>query len=184
MAPLPANGTNRLWVDYTTGRVAHTFSLRYPQLSTLGDALAAGQAFLATLQTALPNDWAVTGARWQAAGSDITMPTALGVLTGFVGTGGVMQDAEDEPREYVWVGRTALTGRRWELSLYGLKIQTPATYRYQTSNMPPSLQAAIDVLGTMAQAGEIIGIDGVGPLVYPYVNVNYNSYWESRSRRS
>lgn len=184
MAPLPTNNTAVLFVDYTTGGAAHTVQLRVPASQGVNVGLGVMAAFLMALQGVLPNAWAVTGTRYRAQNSNLTLPVAPGALDGFVGTGGAQVVRANEALEFVWVGRSPSTGRRWELSLYGIRLSAPDDFRYSTSNMPPSLATATDTLISASAAAEIVSIDGDEPIVYPYVNVNYNSYWESRLRRN
>jgi len=42
--------------------------------------------------------------------------------------------------------------------------------------------AGIAQLILAADIGSWIAIDGLGPLVYTFVSVNFNSYWEEQAR--
>jgi hypothetical protein len=183
MAPLPDNNTAVLYMDYTTGRRQHTAQIRLPSSQSPAAGVGVLVSVLTSLQTVLPNTWAVQGWRFRAQGQTITLPYAAGASGVFVGTGDPNLPEMEEAREWVFVGRSTAQGRRWELSLYGIKYNTPADYRYNTADMPPGLQDALDNLTDAAAGQFIVAIDGDEPVIYPYVNVNYNSYWESRARR-
>lgn len=183
MAPLPGNSTAVLYVDYTTGRRAHTFQVRFDNVEGPSAAGEAALAFLEPLALVLPPEWAITGTRYRAIGSSITLPIQVAGLEDFTGNGPASLAEVNEPQEWVWVGRGLVSGRRVEVSLYGLLLATPDDYRYTSANAPPSLNAARAALEGGAPSN-FITIGGDLPVWYPYVNVNNNSYWETRARRS
>ena len=183
MAPLPPNNTGRIFYDYTTGRVQHHFSLRFDSPTTIAALDVTAEAVLNALQLVLPDAWTVLGARIQQPGATISLPFTGSRLIGFTGTGGGMKGAVSEPEEYVWVGRSLTEGRRWEMSLYGILIGIPDDFRYEGPGLPPSFGAVIDTIDSAVATGTTVAIDGGEFVIYPYVNVNYNSYWEQRARR-
>jgi len=180
MAPLPSNNTAVLYIDYTTGARQHTFQCRYIEATPANAILAVG-SFLDALKLVLTAGWRVLAARTRAVGAVITLPTTLSpFLTSFAGDSGQGLDGFNEAREFVWVGRGLQAGRRVEVSLYGLVLGTPNDYRYEAAGGPPSLANARTQLGVAPNTFSTVS--GEAALWYPYVNVNYNSYWESRSR--
>lgn len=182
MAPLPANNTDVLFLDYTTGRREHTMQLRFAA-GGLGVAETVLGEFLDALQLVLVNTWRVLGGRVRLEGSNITLPTTLSSnLVNFEGGSNTPLGEVNEPREWVWSGRGAATGRRVDISVYGIVIDTPASYRYLHASAAPSLGAARGVLESELLAP--ISIGGDRAIWYGYTNVNYNSYWETRARRS
>lgn len=179
MAFNPA-ATARLFLDYTTGRREHTMMARYTGTLTEGTQFALLD-FLEAVQAVLPEAWAPIRLRRAAAGTEITLPVGMiPQLAAFRGTATGEFPEVFEPREHTFVGRSVSTGAKARLSLYGLTYQTPADYRWEGSGMPAGLINAIAKLE--APIALFIGIDGNKPDWYPYVNVNYNSYWERRQR--
>jgi len=180
MAPLPSNNTAVLYIDYTTGVRQHTLQCRYIE-ATSANAMLAVASFLDALKLVLAAGFRVLSARQRAVGAAITLPTTLSpALAAFAGDSGVGLDGFNEAREYVWVGRGLQAGRRVEVSLYGVVLGTPNDFRYETAGGPPSLANARAQL--TAEPSVFSTISGEAAVWYPYVNVNYNSYWETRSR--
>lgn len=189
MAPLSPNATDRLFYDYITadaaqGGIEHTLMVRFqggaediPQVhQDVTDFLTAVGA--ARFQTG----WRILRARYAAEGSNISLPTVLPPgLSTFVGTAG------DNPRyfeavEATFQGRSPTSGRRVDISLYGMAgVSTNDFYRIEVGNANyPWLGPAVAALN-----GAVNGfraIDHTEPDWYPYVNLNFNSYWERRLR--
>lgn len=180
MAPLPDNSTGVMFFDYTTGSVQHTAQLRFgpgsgPAIVTLFTELALA------MTNVLASAWRVLGVRQRAAGAMIALPYAsAGTLLGFMPASGVGLDPVNEPREYRWVGRGSTSGRRVTFSLYGVTIGTPPSYRYPAEGGPPSLNEVYSRL--MGGYSGLVTVGGDAPIWQPYVNVNYNSYWETEAR--
>lgn len=186
MAPLPVENTARLFVDYEVANVGHTMQLRLAGGASPIAALDNLAYILGFCSAFLPTSWMVTGVRLAQAGSTVTNPVNYqsSELYGFVGTGGTALAAVDHPRQLVWVGRSLTSGRRVRLSLYGALVTTPANYRFgpgETVFASAEVIAALNVMGANSQA---VCIDGTATRWYSYVNVNYNSYWESERRSS
>lgn len=183
LPPLPANNTARLFVDYTTGVYPHSLVCRLRAGVSVLTGLGAVAAFLAPLQDNLPQNWAVTGARFQAAGAAFSLPVALGELTGFEGTNGeFFVGANQEPRQTNFTGRSIETGRDVRVGLFGLVYITPGNFRLTRDGISLSVGAALDELATAQESGAFCAIDGATVLWNQYGNVNYNSYWETEVR--
>lgn len=186
---LPENLTDRTFVDYVTGAgpgaVEHTFQMR----STPGalDASDSQQRILAVLSAygagSFWAGWRVVRIRFQAAGTTVTLPQSIiPALASFVGTAAGSQP-NNAPIELSFQGRSATTGRRVDLSLFGAGINpadVPAGYRVPVTPGVGPYGAVIAALG--ADPNAFITKDITSPSWYPYVNVNFNSYWERRAR--
>lgn len=177
---LPANSTNRLFLDYNDTIHNHTAVIRYGDGFQPSDLEAWLVALLESLEPAMVQGWAVTGARYQEAGSIVTFPAFLPDVTGFTASGSQQLDAREAPRQTVFVGRGRNTGRRVRLGFFGLVYFTPGTYRFD--GLLPSW--ATNTLNTLDSESVNFGITigGDAPTWYRYVNVNYNSYWETEAR--
>jgi hypothetical protein len=153
-------------------------------LATEVDVCDTVASLLGFAASSLPATWVVTGARYAAIGSNISLPVDLSIsdLLGFAGTDTDPFPAVEHPRELVWVGRSQLTGRRARFSLYGSIIATPANYRLGPGETVWAGSTFIAALNAASAAGQFISIDGTPVQWYPYVNVNYNSYWETERR--
>lgn len=190
MPPLPANSTNRLFVDYLTGNETgsqqHTTSVRYnPVTLDVGDVQ---EAFLDVLQgigaALFRTGWRVVGTRVQAAGSDISLPvTTIVSLAGFTGTASPTYTPRLEAVEMTFQGRSSVSGRSVDFSLYTAVIDVGPNFRYASGDVAaPWVATALAALRAGTTAGAFQAISGDAPIWYDYVNLNYNSYWERRLR--
>lgn len=184
MAPLPQNNTRRLFVDYEVANVPHSLQLRLGDVAVLTSAINNLAYILDWVKGALPTTWVVTGVRQANQGSNITVPVDYSAtdLFGFAGTSGSSFPPVDHPRQLNYVGRSLTTGRRVRLGLYGALITTPANYRLGPGETVFASAEVFAALAAMAGAGQLVTIDGTAPSFNQYVNVNYNSYWETEAR--
>lgn len=190
MAPLPTNGTGRIYFDYVTSNVtglarAHTLQWRFggdPTATYLDSLQSKFLSFLNALASSrLRPGWKVTGVRFSSAGNNFSVPVAvLPALASFVGNNATATwPLPQESLELTWQGRSPLTGRRVDFSLYGFATQAINALR-DNSSVP-------FVLNTVAVLNAdtpplLTAIDGTRATWYPYVNYNYNSYWEGELR--
>ena len=189
MAPLPANQTPRLFVDYISGNlptsIEHTMSFRAGVGGTPIDLDALQgkvTSFLLGIGAAnLRNGWRVIRVRFQNGGEDFSVPYPLiSSLEGFSGSSSVSLTQDREAIEWSFVGRSFVSGRRVKVSVYGLTVGIPPTFRL-TAGAVPWVNAAVAALNEPTEP-RLRAIDGTPVNFYPYVNVQYNSYWETRIR--
>jgi hypothetical protein len=177
MAPLPPENTARFWVDYSDGNHPHTLLLRYSPSAGLSAIQAVAAEFLAALSTDLYL-LTITGARAAASGSVVSVPEAWG---GDATYGSAAQPPASAPLQLCFVGRTTF-GRIAKWFMYGFKGVVPDSYRFFPGD-DSVLDAAVTILRNAALTGKLLAIDGELPSVYPYVNIQFNSYWETQARR-
>lgn len=195
MAPLPPNSTARVYFDYDSGSGAnalnHTVQVRY--IGPADNGVAAQTAFLALLNAIGPGNfnagWSVNTVRVAPFNQDFSVPVPLiAGLNSFVGTDGTPLASFEEALEHTFQGRSPSTGRRVDLSLYGISFlagQVPGDYRVQegASGIGLIVRNAVTALTNGVSANQsFVAIDGTGPVWYGYMNVNFNSYWERRKR--
>lgn len=186
MAPLPQNSTARYFFDYVTGNAAtsqeHTVQMRVANPVTDVSAQDGFLALLNAMGTArFGNGWRVLRVRYQASGSDFSVPIALTAsLAAFVGTGGAVSPPS-EAIELTFQGRSRVSGRRGDLSLYGT-VGYSLTTNYRLTPGEASWVGAAVLELNQAEAGLWLAIDSTGLEWYPYANWNYNSYWERKLR--
>jgi hypothetical protein len=184
MAPLPDSSTARFWMDYTVAGSPHSLMVRFTEPTAapadVADVLASVLGFV---EGSLADSFVVTGARVAAVNEEFSLPFSLvGTdLAGFTGAGGTIP-ANEEPRELVYVGRSQVSGRRSRFSLYGALITTPGNYRLGPGETAFANSAVFAALNSAGSIGIFLAIDGTISLWYSYVNVNYNSYWETQAR--
>lgn len=177
MAPLPDNNTPVVFVDYADASVTHTLQWRYNQaLSSAEQALARIVDFFEALDPVLYQIF-VTGARVRPESSVISMPiTWPGAST--YGAGDV--PLVNVPREIRFIGRSE-DGRRVSWSMYDFIGVTPENYRIMEGDIA-GLDNAIAVLRAASADLDVVTISSISPIIYPYVDFNFNSYWERQRR--
>lgn len=190
MAPLPANNTSRWFFDYVTGSASysleHTIGLRFNQTLPGSGDQAPQTRFLAILNAfgtvAFRTGWRVIRVRYQGQGTSFSLPvSALAGLAAFVGTGATAgAGSVTECQEATFQGRSFTTGRKVDFSLFGLVVGVPEGFRYTGTN-PAYLPNVVAQLNNFSEA-PIVTVDGTTAQWYPYMNMNFNSYWERRQR--
>lgn len=186
MAPLPQNATARYFFDYVTGNAAtsqnHTVQVRCSNETTPEDAQEAFWSLLTAMGSArFGSGWRVIRVRYQAAGTDFSIPVTLGAtLASFVGTGGNVSPPS-EAIELTFQGRSFTSGRRGDLSLYGT-VGYSLTTNYRLT--PGEASWVGDAVAVLNSVETIVwrAVDGTRLTFYPYANWNYNSYWERKLR--
>lgn len=178
MAPLPANSTPVLFVDYTFNGEGHTMAFRGSVNATAAELAAVAQSFLDEAESLLADGWTVTGTRFRAQGTDFTVPgPTLGPLT----PGGGPLNPVNNPRYASFIGRGNLDGRRARIFVYGLTFPMQEDYRFgPTEN--GVLNSMRNVLQAASVAGTLTTVGGSPVTWYEYINAGFNSYWERQQR--
>jgi hypothetical protein len=175
LSPLPPSNTARLWVDYATENAQHSMMFRYSPSAGISAAQAAIDLFLSALA---PTIYQITilGVRAAASGSDITNPVGSD-LSATYGEG--TEVLVVTPRELRFVGRST-DGRKNSISVYGFEGSTPDTFRFQPEDNA-NLDAAV---AQLVASSTVIGltISGAQAIWKPYVNIQFNSHWETELR--
>lgn len=177
MAPLPENNTNRFWVEYSDGINTHDLLCRYDDS---GGGLTFAKASVALFLTALSPQWyaiSITAARYSLASSNVSLPTTWSASTTY-GTGAMPGSVA--PRELAWLGRDNV-GRRVRWFMFGCKLETPNTYRFQLADNA-DLAEAWGVISDAQNGGAFLTIAGEDPEMYSYISVNFNNYYEAQQR--
>lgn len=186
MAALPQNSTGRFLFDYITGGAPtsqeHTCAVRVTPDADASQPQADFLALLTAMGTArFATGWRVLRVRYQAAGTNFSVPLTLATaLASFAGTGGTISPP-NEAIESTYQGRSFVTGRRVDLSLYGVVGFALTTQYRLTAAEAPWLTGAVAAINA-ATTYSYRAIDGTVPTWYVYLNWNYNSYWERRLR--
>lgn len=177
MAPLPENNTNRFWVDYNDGMNDHSLQVRYDDS---GGGLTFAKSSAALFLTALsPQLYAitVTGARYSLATTTISLPTPWSASTTF-GTGAMPGSVA--PRQLCYLARDG-QGRQVRWFVFGCKLETPNDYRFSLGENS-DLAEAWGVISDAQNGGAFLSIAGLNPEMYSYIDVNFNSYYEAKTR--
>lgn len=177
MAPLPQDSTARAWVKYSDGVNEHELMTRFDANAiSVSDALLLVGDFFDAISDSL-YELTIIEARWADASSNISLPVTW---PGTAVYGDSTMPTVRAPLELRWVGRDQ-NGRRVSFSVWGGDFSIPDTYRIISSgsNLP---NLGVIAINAASAAGGFQTISGLRPTMKNYVNVNYNSYWESEAR--
>ena len=175
LSPLPPSNTARLFVDYSTDNYDHTMMFRYSPSAGISAAQAAIDDFLTNV-SGTTSTLTIRGVRAAASGSDITNPVGSD-LSATYGDG--TEAIAVAPRELRFVGRST-DGRKVSISVFGYEGSTPDTYRFL-----PDDNAFLDAaVASLVSNSTIIGltISGAQAIWKTYVNIQFNSHFETRNR--
>lgn len=185
MAPLPQNNTNRFFLKYTNGANEHVLAVRGGLTDAwLNEVRTAVGAFFQAIGLLLPAAFDYQEAYFQVKDTNFTFPTTLPPFPTALGSGTVT--GNDRAWQWRYEGRSqtfsAVAPRKVSLSIFGLQQTPPGDFRVATED-DPILAAGLEVLNdTTTYPNSFVAINGERALFYPYVNFNYNSYWERSLR--
>lgn len=191
MAPLPENGTGRVWLKYATG--GGTTSQEHEVMLRYADGLGGSPIGLANVLAGLVTSalganrffdgWKAVSMRAAAAGSNISFPLTLpGSLVTFVGAGQTTATRVEQAREAAWEGRSLTTGRRGSFSFYGLATALFPGQDFREAYISEGFVAdVLDYIDEM-DTGYFVALDGSRLTYAPYCNWQFNSHWETELR--
>lgn len=190
MAPLPDNNTGRVWIGYRTGGGTtsqnHELMVRFNTATggSFAEALTEAAGAITAIGAANFFDgWQATSARYSNAGSTISFPTPLpAALVSFVGTGQATATLQDQARETRFVARSALEGRKYSMSLYGLNGSLFGAADFRVDRGAETFVDSFLSVVEESEAGSWVAIDGSFVVWYQYANWQFNSYWEGELR--
>lgn len=180
MAPTPVQNTPRLKYTYTTGRVEHSTLFRWTTAVAITEAAALATAFFNALSPLLTSGWRTRKLDWYPDESPNSIPVAdPEIIEGL--WAGVLEE-KLEPRFLSFGGRGPINDKvRW--TVFGAHVDTGPDYRVNVT-LETALVNARNVLQAAVDGGDLATIKGNSPVViYPYVNLGFNSYHERQARR-
>lgn len=180
MAPLPYNSTSVLKVQYTHDSFGEREMLfRAPTGVSANDITTSVVAFLGVVASVFWFDEvSTTGATWQAAGTDFSLPTTFPVLTG-ANTGALA--GTDVPRFFSVNGRGIGTGRETKVGFYFVDTPVDDNYRYAYGELA-TVDTLLDAWQALCEDETVCTIGGDVIVPRQYANVGYNAYWQRRLR--
>ena len=175
---LPENNTDRYFVDYSFNGETRTWSIRVPASTGASGARTIASNFFGELEVILCTGWSFGSARYQEAGSPVSLPV---LAPAEPSPGGGPLNPVQNPRFVSWIGRGFESGRRWRSYVYGLAFGSPEDYRLSTEENA-AIASAQNVLAAAGLAGTLITIEGDAINVYEYTNVGFNAYHQRQAR--
>lgn len=179
MAPLPANNTSRVFVDYTDGTNQHTVSCRFDESFSSAEEAVAQMAGFLNAHGQRSFLITIIGARSQGAGESVSLPITW---TGDATYGSGLMSPTLAPRQVLYLGRSA-DGRRIKVSMFGSNLSETDNFRTLASSVG-DVGEAIAVLEAAGLTGAFLTISNLVPLWLGYVSHNYNNHFETLAHRS
>ena len=184
MAPLPANSTARLFLDYTSNNVGHTMLIRTG--ATAGDVGDCADAYAAVFSQLMLATDSFYGARYSADGSDFSLPIEFTAVPGTLGGETTLWSQDPESAQLSFITRGLTTGRHGRIELFTPVAFTPwpADNRYNPGDNATVLAALSDLQETGNSVGDfsLLSIGGDLVNIYGYVNIRLNGYWQTKQR--
>lgn len=156
-----------------------------PATGTVADAQTVLGNLLGAIGAAnFRQGWRPLRARASASGSNFSVPVALiAPLSSFVGTNGNAYSPRRETEEWTLQGRSTASGRRVDISLYGISTAFPDNFRLPVGGSSPAwVGSVVAFLNGPGAVSAPLAIDGTQAIWYSYINANQNSYWERQKR--
>jgi hypothetical protein len=176
MAPLPANSTERWYLDYTVNGDLHHLLMRTPPGASESGVSLVYQGLFDLLDSANIYQVDVIGMRFSSQGSDVTLPAAY---TGTLQFGaGTAVGNDFRAKTFSFTGRDA-SGHKTKFFVFGAITQAEGDYRLQQG-----ANSAIDavVLYLNSLTGYFVTIAGLKPIWNHYANIGFHDHWIKRAR--
>ena len=190
MAPLPQNNTARVFVDYTSLSVQHTLMVRPLPGATVPDMAALATNVANVLRARMATTDSFFAARYSLALSDFSLPLTFEAVPGVVSAFANIWTEDPESAFISLCGRSTTSGRRvrWDLYTPIRAADWPADNRFNPGENGPvdtlRLNWTAVVAGEAGPAPSVVAIDGSPVIVYEYVNIAKNAYWQRKQRIS
>lgn len=186
MAPLPADGTARVFLRYTSGGLQHTVQMRPMVWSGPTTATTLVSVMGPFIQGFLPDTDGVQDAFYCIPNSSITVPLTF---TPLEGTATATPFAEDPESAFIsFCGKDVTYGRRWRFDIFtplNVFSSWPADNRYNPGDNVSADSVLADAKALFEPGDDTLGIGTIAgePLVLKnYINIAKNSYWQRRQR--
>lgn len=187
MAPLPPSNTPRIFVVYTSMGKEHTCEVRLNVAFNASSwaALAQDVATINSLRMRI-SDTSIR-AEYSPANSGIRFPLAHTAVPGTIADD-QFWGQDPESTQLTICGKGSVTGRRWRYTLFS-PVRTgswPGTNRYNPGASPvidtwqQNVKNLVNGGGSTGIVLTTIGLDK--PIVYDYVNISQNAYWQREQR--
>lgn len=189
MAPLPPNNSSRLFIDYTSQSRGHTVALRYEGTQTTPNLINAFNIVAVAMSSIMVATDSVTGARYQNAGTNFSISLPVTPVAGANSLAGNLWVEDPESAQISLVGRDNVSGRRvrWLFfTPYNFGGSWPVDNRYQdgeNTNVDDFRFIWEDIVaGSGTMPFPLVSIANNPVVLYDYVNICKNGYWERTQR--
>lgn len=189
MAPLPANNSSRLFLDYTSLNTQHTVALRYEGIQTTPNLINAFNIVATVLASVMITTDSVFGARYQNAGTNFSISLPITPVSGANALAGNLWVEDPDSAQLSLVGRDNVSGRRvrWLIfTPFNFASGWPTDNRYQDgeNTLVDNFRFAWEDIaaGSGTMPFPLVSIANNPVVLYDYVNICKNGYWEREQR--
>ena len=176
MAPLASNLTARVFIEYTCVGVPHTTLIRLEATAIAADGVTIYNSFTTAAKGLLDTSDSFTGARFSAAGTNVSFPLSVSAVLGT----SAIAEVNDQKATFVSVTGRSVDGRDAKIGLF-----TPTTtlsaneYRYTTVAGP----SATFLAWFATNAAQLRSVSNSQVIWNTYLNYGVSAYWQRKLRR-
>lgn len=175
MAPLPPDGTARLYVTYATVNAEHSIENRYDESLMSPDDAVVDTAFLFESMTDFFYAITIVKAEYSVLGSNIRLPVTWSGSTTY---GADPEPVVHVPRQWTITGKSD-DGRRWKSTLFGLKQNPPDNWK---AGRAPGGFVDTWLIAVGSTAADWLSISGGSVIFNQVATVNENDGWIDHQR--
>jgi hypothetical protein len=176
VAPLANNLTARLFVEYTSGGTEHTTLIRLEATATSTDGATMYGLFTTAAKGLMDTSDSFTGARFSAAGSNVSFPITVSAV---VGTAAV-SEVQDLDANFISATGRSLDGRRSRVGFFTVSaIQGSQNYRISA----PSGAYATFLNFFTTNAANLRSASNSQVTWNSYLNYGISAYWQRELRK-
>jgi hypothetical protein len=179
LLPLPPDSTRRVYINYTSGTIAHTLSLRVPagvSAGTLDDAL---NEVIEAMRPIMDPEDSVLNVEESALGSNVRFPL---FPVGLAGTGSGWDPGDINNSAFVGMSGKGTDGRLVNLAFYNLQA---ANFQDTRIALGVISAAYADFFNSIAANSTGLAWRTIGAAVpswNQYFNVARSAYWQREGR--
>lgn len=178
MAPLPADNSDRLFVDYRVGGVdQHTMMFRFEGGTIVEDNIAKVHDVLSDLSNAFWSDTTFNACRYAVRGDPNSFPHGWALITGTASLAG--RPADYRARFLSFVGRS-IDGVNWHSSMFGVTLIPDSNFIIADTEAP-TLASVRDAL--LADPNPVVSISEQVVIPLNYMTTRVSAYWQRRIAR-
>lgn len=184
MAPLPAEHTYRVWMEYTSGDIGHDMLLRFNN-ADIGPPIGLIAQRCNDIANAvfgmMAIEDAIVGWRYANEGQTFSLPCTLTTGNGSQ-SGGTFND---ESRTcFVGLAARSSGARHVHYNLFTVITYTLSVYRQSYADAAANFQALLDEFQDSGPGDgqALTAIDGAEVLFKQYFNIGQNAYWQRAQR--
>jgi hypothetical protein len=179
LLPLPPDSTRRVYINYTSGTIAHTLSLRVPagvSAGTLDDAL---NEVIEAMRPIMDPEDSVLNVEESALGSNVRFPL---FPVGLAGTGSGWDPGDINNSAFVGMSGKGTDGRLVSLAFYNLQAANFQDTRIALGVISAAYAGFFNSIAANSTGLAWRTIGAAVPSWNQYFNVARNAYWQREGR--